>query len=249
MAAGEAPEPGAEKNEVFLGTGAWQLEGLDWLGVPDGTPGGQIPVVQASSIGGAGGRGLFTTGPGLPAPVELIRDRSYGADGFVTDEESELLCEQKAPESEFLVCVVFGGRFGWLRDEFSGDASGALRPLSETLAKWIEEGRCSQQISWDEDEQCYTLADPLKTYVALNCASNVAAMANDALYGNCKDQAEYNVKDVDANNLVMVPCARPAEGDASKVEFKSIWLYPRRGWTWDKAQELTLGYGWEEVEL
>jgi len=245
MAAGFDEESPVD-NAVFLGTGARSLEGLDWLGEPDGTPGGEMPVVQASAIGGHGGRGLFTMSAARPAPTELLRDVSYGHDGFVADEESERLCEIKAPESEFLVCLVFGGQFGYLRDEFTGD--GQLRPLHATLAGWLQEGCCAQPISWSEDEQCYVLEDGMSTYVALNSPDNLAAMANDALYGCCKTQAEYNVKDTDANNLVMVPCARPSENDPSKVEFKSMWLYPRKGWKWNQPQELTLGYGWEEVE-
>lgn len=191
---------------------------------------------------------MFTTAPGPPAPVELLRDRSLGVDGFLEDDEAERHCEEKSPESEFMVCMVFGGKFGWLRDEYTaGELWGTLRPLHETLREWLEEGRCSQLITWDEDEQCYALSEPYKSYVAWNDPSNLAAMANDALYGCCKDQAEYNVKDVDRNNLVMVPCARPAE-DGARVEFKSMFLYPRKGWCWDVPQELTLGYGFEEPD-
>ncbi|CAE7208419.1 unnamed protein product, partial [Symbiodinium necroappetens] len=167
---------------------------------------------------------------------------------FLEDDEAERHCEEKSPESEFMVCMVFGGKFGWLRDEYTaGELWGTLRPLHETLREWLEEGRCSQLITWDEDEQCYALSEPYKSYVAWNDPSNLAAMANDALYGCCKDQAEYNVKDVDRNNLVMVPCARPAE-DGARVEFKSMFLYPRKGWCWDVPQELTLGYGFEEPD-
>lgn len=242
----------AQDHSVFLGTAARCDEGLDWLGVPEDTNirgrEGQMPVVAASSIGGSGGRGLFTTAPGPPAPVELLRDRSLGVDGFLEDDEAERHCEEKSPESEFMVCMVFGGKFGWLRDEYTaGELWGTLRPLHETLREWLEEGRCSQLITWDEDEQCYALSEPYKSYVAWNDPSNLAAMANDALYGCCKDQAEYNVKDVDRNNLVMVPCARPAE-DGARVEFKSMFLYPRKGWCWDVPQELTLGYGFEEPD-
>ncbi|CAE7649186.1 unnamed protein product [Symbiodinium sp. CCMP2456] len=242
----------AQDHSVFLGTAESCDEGLDWLGVPEDTNirgrEGQMPVVAASSIGGSRGRGLFTTAPGPPAPVELLRDRSLGVDGFLEDDEAERHCDEKSPESEFMVCMVFGGKFGYLRDEYTpGELWGTLRPLHETLRQWLEEGRCSQHITWDEDEQCYALSEPYKSYVAWNDPSNLAAMANDALYGCCKDQAEYNVKDADRNNLVMVPCARPAE-DGVRVEFKSMFLYPRKSWCWSVPQELTLGYGFEEPD-
>ncbi|CAE7318866.1 unnamed protein product [Symbiodinium natans] len=236
----------AQDHSIFLGTAARCDEGLDWLGVPDDVgAAGQLPVVAASSIGGLRGRGLFTTAPGPPVPVELIRDRSVGADGFLDDDEAERHCDEKSPESEFMVCMVFGGKFGWLRDEYTGEQWGTLRPLQETLREWLDEGKCAQHITWDEDEQCYALSEPYKSYVAWNDPSNLAAMANDALYGCCKDQTEYNVKDVDMNNLVMVPCARLAE-DGIRVEFKSMFLYPRKGWSWDAPQELTLGYGFDQ---
>ncbi|CAJ1389272.1 unnamed protein product [Effrenium voratum] len=224
------------ENSVFLGAGASYEAGLDWLGEPEES-GEQLPMVAASACGP--GRGLFTNG--RPRAVEVLRDRSIGADGFLEDEEAEQL---DSPVSDFLTCVLFGGKFGWLRDEFTSD--GALRPLRDTLQLWLEEGRCAQHIEWDENQKCYTLAEPLKSYVAWNDPSNLGAMPNDALFDTCGNQAEYNIKDAEVNNLVMVPCARATENGL--VEFKSMWLYPRKGWCWDEPQELTLGYGWEEPD-
>ena len=37
-------------------------------------------------------------------------------------------------------------------------------------------------------------------------------------------------------------------GVFEQLRFKSMWLYPRKGWCWDEPQELTLGYGWEEPD-
>eukprot|EP00930_Biecheleria_cincta_P066244 TRINITY_DN52312_c0_g1_i1.p1 TRINITY_DN52312_c0_g1~~TRINITY_DN52312_c0_g1_i1.p1 ORF type:complete len:267 (+),score=26.28 TRINITY_DN52312_c0_g1_i1:37-837(+) len=223
---------------------------LDFLGEPDGEPGGVIPVVQQSCIGGHRGRGLFTPCSGPPAPVELVRDGSFGAaEGLLTDEEGDGLFESKAPEYDYLVCLVFGGKLGYLRDELSTDHWGELRPLVDTLDIWLGEGRCAQEIPWDENSSRYFLHDQLRNYVSLRDPTTCpGAMANDALYGCCKTEAEYEAKDLVTNNLVMVPCARPARSDSSKVEFTSMWLYPRKGWYWDLPQELTLGYGWEEVD-
>ncbi|CAJ1366220.1 unnamed protein product, partial [Effrenium voratum] len=82
-------------------------------------------------------------------------------------------------------------------------SDGALRPLRDTLQLWLEEGRCAQHIEWDENQKCYTLAEPLKSYVAWNDPSNLGAMPNDALFDTCGNQAEYNIKDAEVNNLVM----------------------------------------------
>ncbi|CAE8589719.1 unnamed protein product [Polarella glacialis] len=253
MAAGDGlPEfSSSDGVAVFLGNCDRVMEGLDWLGIPDCRPGGETPAVQTSSKGGLRGRGLFTAASGVrPSPAELLRDASFGANGgLVTDEESESMCEAQTPESEFLVCLVFGGNWGWFRDEFTeGEGPGSLRLLREALPGWIQEGRCAQNIVWDNDACHWLLDEPLTSYVALNDPANLAAMANDALYNVCASEPEYNCKDCDYNNLVMVPCARPAVSDPSKVEFVSIWLYPRQGWVWDRPQELTLGYGWEEPE-
>ena len=34
--------------------------------------------------------------------------------GFLDDDEAERHCDEKSPESEFMVCMVFGGKFGAL---------------------------------------------------------------------------------------------------------------------------------------
>lgn len=219
-----------------------------WLGTPDAWSEGegQVPVVQQSARGGPGGRGLFTVAPGCPRPLELIRDAGHGADhGFISSEESERMWESKAPGHDYIVLLMLGV---WFRDEFSsGDLHGTVRPLSAALPRWLEEGRCVQGILWDADAREYILPPSGRdAFVALNAAHSLAAMANDALYGTCSSEEEYNQKDRAANNLVMVPCARPALSDPRKVEFSGIWLYPRQGWCWEQPQELTLGYGWDD---
>lgn len=75
---------------------------------------------------------------------------------------------------------------------------------------------------------------------------NPASFANDALYGKVcgsTEREKYDAQDEKLNALVMLPGLR-AVGD--KVEFSTMWLYPRRGRKWSpgKAEEVTVGYYW-----
>merc|ERR1712014_470341 len=111
---------------------------------------------------------------------------------------------------------------------------GKIRPLSAALPQWLEDHRCAQQIHWDTTECEYVLESCERdAFVTLNDISNPAAMANDALFEKCATEEEYIRMDRISNNLVMVPCARPALDGSGKVEFASVWLYPRWGWCWD----------------
>eukprot|EP00928_Gymnodinium_smaydae_P033024 TRINITY_DN23767_c0_g1_i1.p1 TRINITY_DN23767_c0_g1~~TRINITY_DN23767_c0_g1_i1.p1 ORF type:complete len:597 (+),score=47.96 TRINITY_DN23767_c0_g1_i1:124-1914(+) len=226
-----------------------------WMGVPDAALFvhddhlnlGELPVVHESAIGGPGGRGLFVRGGGKPRPLELSRDHAYGQDGFLCEAEYEQIMEEKSHAYHFCTLVTLGV---WFRDEFSSGALwGTVRPVAAVLPTWMSEGRCVQDISWDAESQLYSLDSYDRTvFIASSSSDNLAAMCNDALFGRCTSEAQYEKEDRMTNNMVMVPCARPCPHDSSKVEFSCVWIYPRFGWRWeaDCEQELTLGYGYDE---
>eukprot|EP00929_Paragymnodinium_shiwhaense_P083734 TRINITY_DN44724_c0_g2_i1.p1 TRINITY_DN44724_c0_g2~~TRINITY_DN44724_c0_g2_i1.p1 ORF type:complete len:595 (-),score=128.19 TRINITY_DN44724_c0_g2_i1:8-1792(-) len=216
---------------------------LSWqLGVPEQSPGHMLPAVQQSHIGGPGGRGLFSLSGDCPAPVEILPDDRYGEGGFLSEEVYDDIMANDEHVSRYVVMETLGV---WFRDEFTkGDLWGTIRPLAAALPGWLEEGRCTQEIAYDAQTQVYGHESWDRTcFVASDAETNLGAMANDRLYGKLTD-----IEDRKANNMVMVPCARPAPEDPEKVQIASMWIYPRHGWKWHPGSsvELTLGYAYEE---
>merc|ERR1712183_587204 len=107
-----------------------------------------------------------------------------GSDGFLSEEVHDKITEQDEdhPLADYCVVVTLGV---WFRDEFSTaeEFRGTVRPLAAVLPGWLAEGRCTQQISWDEEEQVYSLEGYERSvFVTTTTSDNLAAMANDRLF-------------------------------------------------------------------
>mmetsp|Transcript_30913 Transcript_30913/g.69656 ORF Transcript_30913/g.69656 Transcript_30913/m.69656 type:complete len:136 (-) Transcript_30913:40-447(-) len=122
-----------------------------------------------------------------------------------------------------------------------------LVPMQE-LNRYISSRRLIQPVKWNQESLQYVFSDKTRGIIyraLLDPAKNPAPYLNDALYGKYDGESEeYAREDVRSNAFTMVPCLRPAR-QKGKVEFASVWYYPRSSWRWNgKEQEVTCGYHW-----
>ena len=198
------------------------------------------------------GLGLFAAAPGKPAPIEY---RMNGAP--ISDEEEQLIWENKLPGHEYLMSVATVDDNGF-RDE-----TGRLRPKTDAAA-YV--GRTLQELVWDSSKREWKIVPPLNYVGLLDPCANPAAYANDALYqvlDGVTQIEEYSQRDAELNALVLVPALRRREAGAAtnsadsgkekgasqeihadhqsfaEFEFYSMWLYPRRGWNWTISDNAT----------
>eukprot|EP00293_Proteomonas_sulcata_P021426 CAMPEP_0184295938 /NCGR_PEP_ID=MMETSP1049-20130417/6878_1 /TAXON_ID=77928 /ORGANISM="Proteomonas sulcata, Strain CCMP704" /LENGTH=326 /DNA_ID=CAMNT_0026604839 /DNA_START=477 /DNA_END=1459 /DNA_ORIENTATION=- len=79
----------------------------------------------------------------------------------------------------------------------------------------------------------------------LDPENNPSPYLNDALFGKFDGESdEYEVEDECINLFTMIPCLSWSQTQKGKVEFSSVWYYPRNGFPWDKEREVTVGYHW-----
>jgi len=156
-----------------------------------------------------------------------------------------------ATGAEYIMEASFA--VGWFRDETVEPNSshfGELRPIAASLRGWYEEGCLSQTVEWDVRSQEYILKGGARyCYTGLlDAGQNPAAFANDALFGKVcgeEDPALYWEEDSKENAMLMIPCARRTADGTGRVEFSSVWFYPRSLWTWPNSEvEVTVGYWW-----
>jgi hypothetical protein len=164
--------------------------------------------------------------------------------GWLSPQECEEAWDAQEPWSAYVMSVELVGE--WFRDE--ADCRGELRPMCH-VKDYIQSGRLGQKVRWDGAAGHYVFVPPCRhiCYRGLvDTEWSPASFVNDACFGKFDGQSdEYSAADECLNALVMVPCLRKVQGASNKVEFNSVWYYPREGWQWtDEEQEVTCGYHW-----